>query len=53
MDHRALLGKYIEHVGACEGVTFLREFDRGGYGSDWPQFTDAEWQELKTIAGEE
>lgn len=39
-----LLGKYIDHVGNCEGVTFLSDHDR------YPnQFTDEEWALLQLI----
>jgi hypothetical protein len=44
IDYEALLEKYIEHVGECEGVTFV------DYPSD-VQFTDEERAELRRLAG--
>lgn len=46
MDYRELLRKFINHVGDCEGVTFLRNVDR----TDW--FTDEEWAELQKLRDE-
>lgn len=37
---RALLVKYIDHVGACEGTSFLSDTYRD-------LFTDEEWEALK------
>ena len=48
-DYRALLKKYMQHVGDCEGVLFLRNRPN----KNWPggdRFTDAEWEELNRIA---
>jgi hypothetical protein len=47
MNHEALLWKYIEHVGACEGTDFLDDVYRHKLGED---FTDAEWAELQRIS---
>ena len=44
MDYRELLMKYIAHVGACEGVTFI-ESDRGLS----PHLTSDEWVELERL----
>jgi hypothetical protein len=41
MDYRALLLKYINHVGECEGVTFIADHHRRP-----DLFTDEEWAEL-------
>jgi hypothetical protein len=46
MDYRKLLKKYIEHVGWCEGVSFLGEYDRTEF------FTDDEWKEMREIDNE-
>ena len=46
MDYRELLKKYINHVGECEGITFLR------YGEKPDFITDEEWAELQKIAKE-
>lgn len=52
-DHRKLLAKYIQHVGACEGADYLRDSDRSlGVGMHGPSFTDSEWAELQRLAGE-
>lgn len=51
LDHRALLKKYLQHVGDCEGVFFLRTRPN----KNWPggeRFNDAEWEELQAIADE-
>jgi hypothetical protein len=48
MDYRALLKKYINHVGIAEGTTFLSDFERGSR-HDSPKFTDAEWEMLQLI----
>ena len=49
MDYRALLLKYIQHVGAAEGSLFL-----DALYPDWPapSFTEEEWAELNRL-GEE
>ena len=46
MDAIELLRKYIEHVGNCEGICFLRDCDRTD------GFTDDEWAELQRVANE-
>ena len=51
IDHRALLRKYIEHVGQAEGVTFLHHERHLWPG--FPIFTDQEWHELRQIAEED
>lgn len=51
MDYRALLKKYIEHVGTYEGSTFLSDHKRSAY-PDMPTFTDEEWALLKHISEE-
>lgn len=51
MDYRALLKKYINHVGLSEGTTFLGNHDRGAFG-DSVEFTDAEWTMLQVIEQE-
>lgn len=49
MDYKKLLSKYIDHVAACEGVTFIADHHRrdserrGGV-----VFTDEEWEALKS-----
>lgn len=45
---RALLGKYIKHVEACEGVDFIDD------GLEWeaPQLTEAEKELLRQIKDE-
>lgn len=49
MDYRQLLKKYINHVGAEEGTTFLAF--KGGW-EDSPEFTDEEWAELQKLEAE-
>lgn len=51
MDHRALLIKYINHVGEYEGSTFLSDHSRSAY-PDMPVFTDEEWAELQRLQSE-
>lgn len=46
IDHRALLKKYIAHVGMCEGVTFISHIHEH---SDSVQFTDEELVEINAI----
>lgn len=48
MDFRELLMKYIAHVGACEGVTFI--FARGRDKNK--NITPEEWDELETMDAE-
>jgi hypothetical protein len=43
-DNRQLLLKYIDHVGAAEGTTFL-----SGYYQNEGQFTESEWAELLVL----
>lgn len=49
IDYRTLLLKYIAHVGECEGVDFISDWQRpkGGVA-----FTDAEWTKLEEAAQE-
>jgi hypothetical protein len=46
VDYRSLLRRYIHHVGACEGVTYL---DRGHRAEDGSVFSDEEWAELQAL----
>lgn len=46
IDYRSLLKKYIEHVGALEGVDFIEGNWRSGL------FSDEEWAELVVISNE-
>jgi hypothetical protein len=46
MDYRKLLKKYIHHVGSCEGVTFLQDYNRGLSGDI---FSNEEWDELSIL----
>lgn len=46
INHRELLKKYINHVGVCEGTTYLNDWHQGAYGAD---FTDEEWSELQRL----
>lgn len=50
IDYRALLSKYISHVGQEEGTTFL--FDRPPSSYNDVEFTDEEWAELQLLEGE-
>lgn len=43
-DYRRLLAKYMNHVGECEGITFV-----GRISANDPQFTSAELAELQAI----
>lgn len=52
MDYRALLKKYIEHVGVAEGTDFLADSERGSW-TDSPEFTDEEWRMLQVLRDEE
>ena len=52
VDHRALLAKYIEHVGDSEGVDFLGGADWACRGHAHAPFTDAERAELAAIRDE-
>lgn len=47
IDYRALLIKYIDHVGQEEGTVFLTNWKRPP-----ERFTDAEWSELGRLADE-
>lgn len=49
VDYHKLLKKYIEHVGSCEGVTFLADYKRNDSGGI---FTDEEWKELGKLEEE-
>jgi hypothetical protein len=46
VDYRELLQKYIDHVGECEGVTYIRLKHR-----KVGQFTEPEWQALRELDG--
>lgn len=46
IDYRELLMKYIEHVGECEGITFIRG---GRLQSSAVPFTDAEVEEMEKL----
>ena len=48
IDYRELLMKYIEHVGECEGVTFMSKCHEPRTGL----FTTEEWEELQRLDGE-
>lgn len=49
VNYEALLRKYINHVGECEGTTFLSPWrDRLG-GVEW---TDEEWETLTRLESE-
>lgn len=49
VDYRALLLKYIEHVGDCEGTTFLSHFSRD---DSEVIFSNEEWLELERLDDE-
>lgn len=49
IDYRALLVKYIDHVGRCEGTVFISDLWREH--SD-VLFTDEEWTALEAAADE-
>jgi hypothetical protein len=49
IDYKVLLGKYMDHVGCCEGITYVSWI---GTMSD-VLFTDEEKTELERMAGEE
>ena len=59
MDYRALLKKYIDHVGSCEGVTFISWIDKEGGGTfsaeeaaelhKLSEEVDAEWAEANLL----
>lgn len=51
MDYRALLGKYIRHVAACEGTAFITEINDPWLG-DIVKFTDEEQAALTSLASE-
>ena len=50
---RELLGKYMEHVACCEGITFVRKASvgkSGAHGEGESEFTDADISHLEEIA---
>ena len=48
---RGLFIRYIRHVEASEGVTFLEDGNRqASYGDPPPVFTDDEWKALQELA---
>ena len=47
IDYRQLLSKYLDHVGDCEGVTFIHAI-----GGSKVAFSDEEIAELRTIEKE-
>lgn len=49
MNFEELLRKYIDHVGQCEGVTFLSS---RWAGDSTVEFSDEEWAELQRLAFE-
>ena len=56
IDYRDLLKRYMDHVGACEGVCFVYEYKdghmgEGFHGSKVP-FTEEEVDELITMFNE-
>ena len=53
VDYRALLKKYIQHVGGCEGVTFLSDHRTPGGYSYQDGFTPEEWAALKALEYEQ
>lgn len=48
IDYRELLMKYIDHVGECEGITFISDYHRPRAGL----FTTEEWEELRRLDAE-
>ena len=48
MDYKVLLSKYIEHVKACEGISFISHIG-WAQGSDSIRFTPEEEEELNII----
>lgn len=57
IDYRRLLIKYIDHVGACEGINFLGGgfiMAGGGGGPDgwWVPWTQEEIDELRRLQNE-
>jgi hypothetical protein len=58
IDYRALLLKYIQHVGDCEGVDFISHVmpvGDGSYQTDWggdTVFTAEEYAELQKLGRE-
>ncbi len=48
MDYRDLLKKYMKHVGECEGIDYVGEYDRHATNI----FSDEEWAELRNISDE-
>lgn len=55
VDYKALLEKYIQHVGGCEGVDFIDEVDDKGrmyrHRGSTVVFTPEEAAELQRLAG--
>jgi len=53
MDYRALLKKYIEHVGNSEGITFIpatkKQAEEYGWRHRPGPFTDEEIQALQEL----
>lgn len=50
IDYEELLKKYMDHVGQCEGTTFIEGYRNGsGYGESDIVFTDEEWEELERL----
>ena len=52
IDYRSLLKRYIEHVGAYEGVSFLGPAHRNPETTSYLRFTDDEWAELLKLDAE-
>lgn len=48
MDYRELLKKYIQHVQANEGTTFIEDRYREKY-LEFPKFTNEEWTALTAL----
>jgi hypothetical protein len=60
IDHRDLLKRYIDHVGQCEGVTYLSDHalgigDHSMWGDKGPpvKFTSEEVAELRRLSAED
>jgi len=48
--YRVLLRKYIDHVGECEGTTFITDRSRQrSHQFAQIEFTDEEWAELERL----
>ena len=52
IDYRDLLKRYIDHVGECEGVTFISHINVPAAGRRVIHFTDEEVSELEAIEEE-